>query len=156
MVLMHVVLSIKKLNCLLSSNFVASIFRSSRNYRWIVPWRYMVVYLPPVSLRPDQSGPRFEDNIFKCIWLNGNICIRFHEDFSQECNWQWWSTLHGRHDGRDSVSNHQPHDCLHNRLFRRRSNNTSKLRVTGLGELTGDQLRGKCFHLRTSSCQSVA
>ena len=33
---------------------------------------------------------------------------------------------------RDSVSNHQPHDCLLNRLFRRRSKKTSKLRVTGL------------------------
>ena len=30
-------------------------------------------------------------------------------------------TLHWRHNGRDSVSNHQPHDCLLNRLFRRRS-----------------------------------
>ena len=41
-------------------------------------------------------------------------------------------TLRWRHNGRDSVSNHQPHDCLLNRLFRRRSNKTSKLRVTGL------------------------
>ena len=30
------------------------------------------------------------------------------------------------------VSNHQPHDCLLNRLFRCRSKKTSKLRVTGL------------------------
>ena len=37
-----------------------------------------------------------------------------------------------RHNGRDSVSNHQPHDCLLNRLFRRKSKKTSKLRVTGL------------------------
>ena len=37
-----------------------------------------------------------------------------------------------RHNGRDSVSNHQPHDCLLNRLIRRRSKKTSKLRVTGL------------------------
>ena len=37
-----------------------------------------------------------------------------------------------RHSGRDGVSNHQPHDCLLNRLFRRRSKKTSKLRVTGL------------------------
>ena len=35
-------------------------------------------------------------------------------------------------NGRDRVSNHQPHDCLLNRLFRRRSKKTSKLRVTGL------------------------
>ena len=40
--------------------------------------------------------------------------------------------LQWRHNGRDSVSNHQPHDCLINRLFRRRSKKTSKLRVTGL------------------------
>ena len=36
------------------------------------------------------------------------------------------------HNGRDSVSNHQPHDCLLNRLFRRRSKKTPKLRVIGL------------------------
>ena len=34
--------------------------------------------------------------------------------------------------GRDGVSNHQPHNCLLNRLFRRISKKTSKLRVTGL------------------------
>ena len=41
------------------------------------------------------------------------------------------STLHWRHNDHDSVSNHQPHDCLLNRLFRRRSKKISKLRVTG-------------------------
>ena len=41
-------------------------------------------------------------------------------------------SLQWRLIGRDSVSNHQPHDCLLNRLFRRRSKKTSKLRVTGL------------------------
>ena len=41
-------------------------------------------------------------------------------------------TLHWRHNDHDGVSNHQPHDCLLNRLFRRRSKKTSKLRVTGL------------------------
>ena len=40
--------------------------------------------------------------------------------------------LKWRHNGRDGVSNHQHHDCLLNRLFRRRSKKTSKLRVTGL------------------------
>ena len=41
-------------------------------------------------------------------------------------------TLRWRHNGRDSVSNHQPHVCLLNCLFRRRSKKTSKLPVTGL------------------------
>ena len=42
------------------------------------------------------------------------------------------TTLRWRHNGRHSVSDHQPHDCLLNRLFRRRSKKASKLRVTGL------------------------
>ena len=48
-------------------------------------------------------------------------------------------SLQWRHNGRDSVSNHQPHHCLLNGLFRRRSKKTSKLRVTGhlCGEFTG-------------------
>ena len=39
--------------------------------------------------------------------------------------------LHWRHNDHDGVSNHQPHGCLPNHLFRRRSKKTSKLRVTG-------------------------
>ena len=44
----------------------------------------------------------------------------------------WWESLQWRHNGADSVSNYQPHDCFLNRLFRRRSKKTSKLRLTGL------------------------
>ena len=42
------------------------------------------------------------------------------------------STLQWHHNGRDSVSNHQPHECLLNRSSRCRLKKTSKLRVTGL------------------------
>ena len=41
-------------------------------------------------------------------------------------------SLQWRHNGRDGVSNHQPHHCLVNRLFGCRSKKTSKLRVIGL------------------------
>ena len=41
-------------------------------------------------------------------------------------------SLQWRHNGRDDVSNHQPHHCLLNRVFRCRWKKTSKLRVTGL------------------------
>ena len=41
-------------------------------------------------------------------------------------------SLQWRHIGHDGVLNHQPHHCLLNRLFRRRSKKTSKLRVTVL------------------------
>ena len=44
----------------------------------------------------------------------------------------WVSALQWRHNERDSVSNHQPQDCLLNDLFRPRSKKTSKLCVTGL------------------------
>ena len=42
------------------------------------------------------------------------------------------------HNGRDSVSNHQPYDCLLNHLFRRWSKKTSKLRIPGLCVGTGE------------------
>ena len=48
--------------------------------------------------------------------------------------WSYLCPLHWRHNGHDGISNHQPHGCLLNRLFRRRSKKTSKLRVTGLCE----------------------
>ena len=68
--------------------------------------------------------------------------------------------LQWRHNGRDSVSNHQPHDCFPNRLFRHRSKKTPKLRVTGCcagnSPGTGEfphkwPVTRKCFHLMTSS-----
>ena len=44
------------------------------------------------------------------------------------------TALQWRHNERDGVPNHRRLDSLLNRLFRRRSKKTSKLRVTGLGE----------------------
>ena len=51
---------------------------------------------------------------------------------SLQFQWHKPKALQWRHNGHDSVSNHQPHDCLLNRLFWRRPKKTSKLRVTGL------------------------
>ena len=45
-----------------------------------------------------------------------------------------FSALQWHHNGCDGVSNHQPHDCLLNRLFRHRSKKTSKLRIRGFCE----------------------
>ena len=55
------------------------------------------------------------------LYTGGNKPGRKHSD-----------ALQWRHNEHDSVSNHQPRDCLLNRLFGRRSKKTSKLRVTGL------------------------
>ena len=52
-----------------------------------------------------------------------------------------WSVVHyrialqWRHNGRDSVPNHQPRDCLFSRLIRQRSKKTSKLRVSSISIL---------------------
>ena len=43
-------------------------------------------------------------------------------------------SLPWRHNERNGISNLRPHDCLSNRLFRRKSKKTSKLRVTGFCE----------------------
>ena len=40
--------------------------------------------------------------------------------------------LQWSHDEHDGISNHQPHDCLLNRLFKAKLKETSKLLVTGL------------------------
>ena len=69
--------------------------------------------------------------------------LRLNKPLSKQ-SWRLWfetpsrSSLHWRHNDHDGVSNHQPHGCLLNRLFRRRSKKASKLRVTGLCvEFTG-------------------
>ena len=71
---------------------------------------------------------------FFCGWFvscdllfDGFIHISLHfSGFVLWHSWQW------HHNGHHSVSYHQPHHCLLNRLFRCRTKKTSKLRVTGL------------------------
>ena len=61
-----------------------------------------------------ESGERHPQHPFKRLGIN------------------YSSSLQWRHNGRDGVSNHQPRDCLLNRLFIRRSKKSSKLCVTDL------------------------
>ena len=58
------------------------------------------------------------------IWLVFHTLYVFSVSFLDSLQW--------RHSGCDGISNHQPRHCLLNRLFRRTSKITSKLRVTGL------------------------
>ena len=53
-------------------------------------------------------------------------------DWSYYCLWAFFYSLQWRHEC-DGVSYHQPHGCV-NRLFKRRSKKTPKLRLTGLCE----------------------
>ena len=64
-----------------------------------------------------------------CTFWDRSTTLLFHE----RCGtWLICGTLRWRHNDHAGVSHHQPHGCLLNRLFRRRSKKTSKLRVTGL------------------------
>ena len=63
-----------------------------------------------------------------CQWL---VAIKL-DPWCLSLVWIIHVTLQWRHNVRDGVSYHQPHDCLLNRLFQCRSKKTSKLRVTGL------------------------
>ena len=63
--------------------------------------------------------------------------------------------LQWRHNERDGISNHQPQDCLLNRLFRRWSKRTSKLRVTGLCE-GNSALTGEFPSQRASNAENVS
>ena len=73
---------------------------------------------------------RYNTRGLKGNWLK---CwyIYFHMIFLKPFNGNI-ETIQWRHNGHGGVSNHQHHDCLLNRLFRRRSKKTSKLRVTDL------------------------
>ena len=62
----------------------------------------------------------------------------------------WW-----RHNERNGVLNNQPHNCLLNLLFRRRSKKTSKLRVTGLFE-GNSPIIGEFPAQRASSAENVS
>ena len=55
------------------------------------------------------------------------------------------TALQERHNESYSVLSHRHIECLLNRLFKRTSKKTSKLRVTGISE-GNPSVTGKCFH----------
>ena len=64
-------------------------------------------------------------------------------------------SLQWRHTKCDDFSNHQPHDCLLNRLFRHRSKKTQRLRVTGLCE-GNSPVTGEFPAQRASNAENVS
>ena len=93
---------------------------------WDMPWLTDIPLLvnlrtrpPPLTLGSHLTPP------VKCTFF----CIF---DRHEPENANVIVTLLLRHNGCNDASNHEPHDCLLNRSFRRRWKRTSKLRVTGL------------------------
>ena len=67
--------------------------------------------------------------IFSCLWVSivCSLVIALYMYIAQ-CG----TSLQWHHNERDGISNHQPNDCLLNRIFRRRSKKASKFHVTDL------------------------
>ena len=66
------------------------------------------------------------------VYHNHNILSPTKISAEQMCDQIVPGSLQWCHNGCDGISNHQPHHCLLNRLFRHRSKKTSKLCATGL------------------------
>ena len=74
--------------------------------------------MPHIQLFWNETHFYFECPLFPCATGRTNLTTGFSWDYDDVI----MSAM---------ASNHQPHYCLLNRLFRRRSKKTSKLRVTG-------------------------
>ena len=79
------------------------------------------------------------NSLERCQYFVGNVGIFTMLSF---CLWLYETaiSLRWRHNELDGVSDHQPHDCLLNRLFRQIKENIKAPRYWPLcGEFTGDR-----------------
>ena len=95
--------------------------------------RYADVTWAPLSIKL-MATPLFVQRFFKVMAKQQHITVSMWGESTEPMasSHKGAVTLHWRHNDHDGVSNHQPHGCLLNRLFRPRSKKTSKLCVTGL------------------------
>ena len=111
------------------------------------------------------TGPRtvasltpYQSIFLDGYWQNGPMPKQNKTQQSAKYVHNSWDVFHTpiqwRRIERDGASNHQPHRCLLNRLFRCRSKKTKKFRVTGLYE--GNSLvTGEFPAQRASNAESV-
>ena len=87
------------------------------------------------------SSDGHQSNMFPAypgsVWSSGETSMSSSSTMVPSSS-SWWTPpsatlpLQWCHNDHGDVSNHQPHGCSPNRLFRRKSKKTSNLRVTGL------------------------
>ena len=107
------VVACAKICCdLMASNGVVA--RRNFDRIWIAGKKPLVKRAPVLFM----TGVSFSATVFRIVTYHVFLYIL--------------KTLQWRHNERDGVSNHRRLDCLHNRLFSRRSKETSKFRVTGI------------------------
>ena len=96
----------------------------------------------------------------KLMWYHCNAVCGYPSIYWATREKHYQPSLRWRRNGRDSVSNHEPPNCLLNRSFRRRSKKTSNsaslVFVRGIhrGPVNSPHkwpVTPKCFHLMTSS-----
>ena len=100
-------------------------------------------------------------NLFLCqwialrLWFSSIFAMLIPTRSSQNTVYVHYIASQWRHNDRYSVSNHQPHDWLLNRIFRCRSKKTSKLRVIGLCE-ANSPVTGEFPAQRVSDAENVS
>ena len=147
--------------------------------RWIVLWYSIESWVVDLAKTQQASrGQDFEKMIdFRLrVFMNearpgavfsGNPMMNaFHSTTALSKQWSFYLTLQWRHNERDGVPDHQPHDFLLSPFIQAQiKTKTSKLRVTGLREgnssVTGEfpaerPVTRKSFHLMTSSWNNVS
>ena len=87
-------------------------------------WIYVLMILNITKTTSAVLGLTFENSGVTTGGLSMNSIIKYKTCY----NHSMLMSLQWRHNKHDGISNHQPHNCL----FRRRSKEISKLRVTGL------------------------
>ena len=99
-------------------------------------WKRWMIALLHMCKKEYISQPVFAERGRVRVWL---VSI----------NHVFYTSLPWRHNELDGISNHRRPDCLYNRLFRRRSKKTPKLRVTGL--CAGNSPVAETFRLTITS-----
>ena len=129
------------------------------------PWRIWVIKWNAYTENNIDTTKQGTTRPCACVWNSQDgVCI-----ISLLCLLRYWINivcvlspetdciyaLQWRHNGHGGVSNHQPHDCLLNSLFRRRSKKIWKLRVTGLCE-GNSPVTGEFPAQRASNAENVS
>ena len=127
-------------------------FHGAQKAKFMEPtWR------PPGSRRP-QMGPMLAwwTLLFGWFILPGQhlqTCCNLSAATRIKMVERIYGSLRWRRNGHGGVSNHQPHDCLLNRLFRRRSNIKAPRHWPLCGEFTGT---GEFPAQRASNAENVS
>ena len=125
----------------------------------MLTYRFSDIHLRPIPQEIPHSSIKWDWKllVYNFIWISiesMSWLFQFGFCWLDIYHSRWLAPLAWRHNGRDGVSNHQPHDCLLNRSFRRRSK-TSKLRVTCLSE-GNSPVTGEFSAQRASIAENVS